>query len=330
MEEYVAAPNEIVFSNPIPRGGYRLVRRGQTVPASELFPDLPAVPVRLVGDSGLLMLPVGGYGHVLHNPEGAIPLFQRLINCDPRRFSTRMENRNFTEDDLQTQERILRLAGEVGPMVSDRIKKSFRFDGTDEIELESVSLWEKEMDDFRGIAAAHGAFEDRGKSAPGVPVATDFLTRKEGKPFFVLNDFAQEVDTLLSVRDMLYKGIVGFINHKLRLYPVSVGYIADTKGARAYQVASSLASHMWSTYAQGFFNDAPNGYEVKRCFVCGRYRWFSNVSKRGQGVHKGLFYCAKSCENAFHQQRHRDRKAEREGRIVNIKRDRTMFLVEEF
>jgi hypothetical protein len=328
MEEYVSAPNEQVFSNPIPRGGYRLVRSGHVVPACDIFPDLSAAPVRLVGN-GFLMFPVGGYGYVVRNPEGDTPLFQRLMDCDPRVFSVRMQRRDFTDEDIQVQERILRLAGEVGPLVADTKKHSFRLDGSDEFPLESISLWEKEIADFRGIAAAHGAYEDRGKAVPGVPVATDFLKKKDGKTFFVLNDFAQEVDSLLSVKDMLYKGIVGFINHKLREYPVSVGYVADAKGVRAYQVASSLASHMWSMYAQGVFNDTPNGRETRRCVLCGRYQWISKVSRKTSGIHKGLFYC-RNCANAYKQQKYRDRQSERKGRHTNVKKDRKRFLVEEF
>jgi hypothetical protein len=137
-------------------------------------------------------------------------------------------------------------------------------------------------------SSAHGAYEDRGKAVPGVPVATDFLKKKDGKTFFVLNDFAQEVDSLLSVKDMLYKGIVGFINHKLREYPVSVGYVADAKGVRAYQVASSLASHMWSMYAQGVFNDTPNGREQGVVF-CVAVQWISKYQERRAESTRGCF-----------------------------------------
>jgi hypothetical protein len=52
------------------------------------YTPISGSPGSAVGN-GFLMFPVGGYGYVVRNPEGDTPLFQRLMDCDPRVFSFR-------------------------------------------------------------------------------------------------------------------------------------------------------------------------------------------------------------------------------------------------
>lgn len=285
-DEFLSAPNEAVFFNPVPSLGFRLAREEERIPVSTVYPEhgdcSDLLTVRALPKEGergsrfieRLLIPLGEIKKS-RNPffdEGDTPLFERFAA-------------------LEGKGAIMAFANQYGELRYGVGKKSgVRLPEEDYEFFETLDFWEEEIREVREFLVSIKDYEEKR---------------------FAMGKHEEELQNLASI-----------FNKKLRQNPCSEAYRVEPDGkVTPVLVPHTLAGAIWLQLAQSFFKDGPTGRLSERCHICGKYGKRDGMSQRKNGPSAGRYY-HRSCDHMLTQRKYRERKAISEGRVLRVKKDR--------
>jgi len=320
-------PGKGLFMQWVPLEGFEIVKSGDII-------NIPSrtsrkmIPVEVISRDNketreeALLLPKSR-GLILSAPFFKVgkPLFQLFAN-------------------LSSESQIINFAnayGQLLPFSNDSghilFPNAFIQDQTEVWELESISLWKREIKEMKQMINAVGCYEQGGEAERFVRTCNDeqqedFLTNEflfyeldVGSPFL----FKAEKDDL--PHDVLLQGIMEFFDYKLFTYPSTPFYMDKEGHPQSHLLPHSLAGMLWLQFAQSFFKDGPEYMTARRCFYCGQYDT-EDMRQRKNGPFAGLWYHER-CYRTERARIRREKKAQEQGKKIRKYRGRKRFLTEE-
>lgn len=331
---YLDPPRANLFFNPVPSGGFRLVKIGSEVSIGDVQPisgDAPGWKL-LVMERGkdysqeeakkfntLLLLPVGRIDHQIN-------IYHEYSNLDGIPLFTQFSKLNTDED-------ILQFASTYGQL-KDGVKADI-FSG--QVFLEPLQLWKNEISLVKQALTIWSSLEAR------EPVHQYLKPEGDKVLFFISGKNASRTVILKSIqneqkRETVKRGLAQFIDIKMLEYPATVAHATEerkVRGKRTVRIPyrsfirpTSLISAIWLQISQSFFRDGEKDIIARRCFLTGDFFAESAMRQRNAEPFKGQYYSIRGMRN-FQRQKNRRIEAAVEGK--EVKPDRkgaTRFLVD--
>lgn len=324
--EFLDAPIEPCFFNPVPEKGFRLVDAGTELRLEEVLPckaslrgearsvKVIAIPRgyedvdadRWSARRFPLLLPQGGLTHARNAfvDSRKTPLFVRF-------------------SELSDEQSTLTFANEFGCLVAH---PSVDLRGEPGVaRLEPLSLWTTEAAKVRAVMNLVAMYED------GEPLHEYIRHDRDNKRYVLCAEgfkaYSIPFEPSLSLRDAMYRCLVRLFNEELSEKPVVVFRGIEEGKVKSVLQPCGLLAAIWLQLSQSFFGDGPEEIIVRRCFITGKYYPIAELSRRYKGPHAGKFYDRRMWHRFLQQERTRE-KARAEGReVTKNRKDKTRFVV---
>ncbi len=356
---FLEAGRENVFTNQVPKKGFRLARVGESINLGDYLEKKNVQSEKI-----LVSLHHGESSR--EGEEGALLLFPQTINTvQVFPFAKKREVLYQRFADLENEADILAFANEHGSLLG----RGVRF--LDELKAgaESIMLWKREIAHMSLMIEAARCYEER------IP-ARQFLFWPEENPYlfaivrtaydlpvdnsFVIFDLVLEEDVSNEIEsvgllpskmvfiwdvksntpshEILFEGMVKMCNEKLAEFACSQGYFVSKPGrARSCIFPQNLAGALWLQFAQTFFKDGPEDVESlpRRCYMCGKYDYprdeYGDLQmhqcKDKNSPYFGLYYHEKCYRNKLMREL-REKKAAAAGKNIRKRANRKQYLDE--
>lgn len=340
LEGYVDPPITPNFFNPVPSKGFRLIETGSLIPASwfcggegirkvgiheeecllRVYPREKECSEEVAEKRrSLLLLPIGSCGRAIntYHPyfNGEEPLFQQFAK-------------------LETDESILEFAGRFGQLKNER-RTTFP---SGKAYLESLDFWKREISLVRQLLRVWGDYQmdqniERYLRFGGERVI--FLPYGKRLPFDVPfpNSRGLPLVPSESKKETLFRFLAYAIHTKMTEAPLTVSHGWGDGTLRSYLIPLSLQGAIWLQLSQGFFNDGPKEWKVRRCVLTGDFFRVENDAgekimwKKKTGPLKGHYYHREMANRFYEQKRKRNQAAEKGKTVKEGRKGATKFLV---